>query len=57
MKRKHAKAIFDKHDFITKVRRVVKEMTGNAQELEKELKQDPRTATKLVTNSSLPAKR
>ena len=46
MKRKHARAIFDKHYFITKVSRVVKERTVNAQELEKELKQDSRTATK-----------
>ena len=35
LNRKHAKAIFDKHYFITKVRRVVKERTFNAQELEK----------------------
>ena len=46
LKRKHAKAIFNKHTFITKVRRVLTERTVNAQELEKELKQDDWTATK-----------
>ena len=34
LKRKHAKAIFNKHSFMTKVRRVVKERTTNAQDLE-----------------------
>ena len=33
LNRKHAKAIFDKHYFITKVRRVVKDRTINAQDL------------------------
>ena len=45
---KHAKAISDKHYLITKVRRVVKERDLNAQELEKELKPDDRTATKKI---------
>ena len=40
LKRKHVKAIVDKHSFITKVGRVVKERTINAQDLEKELRRD-----------------
>ena len=38
LKIKHAKSIFYKHYFITKVRRVVKERPVNVQYLEKELK-------------------
>ena len=35
LKRKHAKAFFNKHSFITKVMRVLKDSNVNAQELEK----------------------
>ena len=46
LKRKHVKAIFNKNSFKTNMRRVVKKRTVNAQDLERELKQDARTATK-----------